>query len=154
MILLDYPFPLMTYCGFYNNVSESGHFLYFTIFGCCCSTTKSCPTLCNPMDCRMPGFPVLHYLPEFAQTHVHWVSDAIQPSHPVLSPSPAPNLSQHQSLFPMSWLFASGAQNTGTSASVLPINIQGWFPLGLTGLISLQSKGVSRVFSSTTVYFF
>ena len=57
-------------------------------------------TLCNPMDCIKPGFPVLHYLPEFAQTHVHWVSEAIQPSHPLLPPSPPPlNLSQHQGLF-------------------------------------------------------
>ena len=55
---------------------------------CCCSVTKSCLTLCNPMDCSMPGFPVLHYLPELAQTHIHWVGDAIQPSHPLLSLSP------------------------------------------------------------------
>ena len=53
----------------------------------CLSVTKLCPTLCNPMDCSMPGFPVLHYLPKFAQTHVHWLSDVIQPSHPLLSPS-------------------------------------------------------------------
>ena len=59
--------------------------------------------LCDPMDCSTPGFPVLHYLLEFAQTHVHWVSDAIQPSHPLLSPSsPAFNLSQHQGLFQFS----------------------------------------------------
>ena len=67
----------------------------------CCSITK-CPTLCDPMDRSMPGFPVLHHLPEFAQTHVHWVSDTIQPSvfcRPLLSPSPAFNLSQHQALF-------------------------------------------------------
>ena len=57
------------------------------------------PTLCNPMNCSTPGLPVHHQLPEFTQTHVHWVSDAIQPSHPLLSPSPAPNPSQHQSLF-------------------------------------------------------
>ena len=56
--------------------------------------------LCDPMDCSTPGFPVLHYLPEFAQTHVHWVTDAIQPSHPLLLPSPpALNLSQHQGIF-------------------------------------------------------
>ena len=66
--------------------------------------------LCDPMDCNTPGFPVLHYLPEFAQTHVHQVSDAIQPSHPLSSPSPpALNLTQHQS-FPMSQLFTSGGQ--------------------------------------------
>ena len=73
---------------------------------CCCSVAKSCPTLCEPMDCSMPGFPVLHQLPELAQTHVHWVSDAIQLSHPLSSPSPpALNLSQHQSLF--QWVSSS-----------------------------------------------
>ena len=60
--------------------------------------TQLCQTLCNPMNCSMPGFPVLHYLLEFAQTPVHWVGDAIQPSHPLLLPSPAFNLSQHQGL--------------------------------------------------------
>ena len=92
-------------------------------------------------------------LPELTQTHVHWVGDAIQPSHPLLFPSPpAFNLSQHQS-FLKSRLFASGGPSIGASASplVLPMNIQGWFPLELTGLISLQSKGLSRVFFSTTV---
>ena len=64
------------------------------------SVTQSCPTLCDPMNCSTPGLPVHHQLPEFTQTHVHQVSDAIQPSHPLSSPSPpAPNLSQHQSLF-------------------------------------------------------
>ena len=66
----------------------------------CCSVTQSCPTLYDPMDCSTPGLPVLHHLPELAQTHVHWVSDAIQPSHPLSSSSlPAFNLSQHQGLF-------------------------------------------------------
>ena len=66
----------------------------------CCSVSKSCPTLCNPMDCSMPGFPVFHCLPEFAQTHVHWVDDTMEPSHPLLPPSPpALSLSQHQGLF-------------------------------------------------------
>ena len=66
----------------------------------CHSVVQSYPTLCNSMDCSTPGFPVLHHLPEFAQTYVHWVSDAIQPSHPLSSPSPpAFNLSQHQGLF-------------------------------------------------------
>ena len=66
----------------------------------CCSVVQSRLTLCNPMNWSMPGFPVLHYLSEFARTHVHWVDDAIQPSHP-LSPasSPALNLSQHKGLF-------------------------------------------------------
>ena len=66
----------------------------------CSSVAQLCPTLCNPMNCSMPGLPVHHQLPESTQTHVHWVSDAIQPSHPLLSPSPpAPNLSQHEGLF-------------------------------------------------------
>ena len=64
------------------------------------SVTQSCPTLCDPLNCSMPGLPVHHQLPEFTQTHVHRVCDAIQPSHPLSSPfPPAPNPSQHQSLF-------------------------------------------------------
>ena len=67
---------------------------------CCCSVAQLCLTLCDPMDCITPGFPALHHLLELAQTHVHWVDDAIQPSHPLSSPSPpAFNLSQHQGLF-------------------------------------------------------
>ena len=95
----------------------------------------------QPMDWNMPGFPVLHYLLEFAQTHVHWFDDTIDPSHSLSSPSPVLNLSQPQS-FPVSHLFESGRQSTGASASasVLPMNIQDWFPLGLTGLISLQDQ--------------
>ena len=94
--------------------------------------------------------------PEFTQTHVHWVSDGFQSSHPLSSPSPpALNLSQHQGLFhfPVSQLFASGGQNIGISGStsVLPMNTQDWFPLGWISWISLQSKGLSRVFSNTTV---
>ena len=63
------------------------------------SVSQSCPTPCDPMKCSTPGLPIHHQLPEFTQTHVHQVSDAIQPSHPLSSPSPAPNPSQHQSLF-------------------------------------------------------
>ena len=113
---------------------------------CCCSVARSCPTLCDPMDCSTPGFPVLHHLLEFAQTHDYWVGDAIQPSHPLSSPSPpAFSLSQHQSL-PVSQLFASGGQSIGASALalVLPMDIQIWFPLGLTRLISLQPKGTLK----------
>ena len=70
------------------------------------SVAQSCPTLCDPMNRSMPGLPVHHQLPQFIQTHVHWVSDAIQPSHPLLSPSPpAFNLSQHQGLF--KWVSSS-----------------------------------------------
>ena len=103
---------------------------------CCCSVCKLCLTLCNPMNCTTPGFPVLHCLLELAQTHVHWIGDAIQPSHPLsLSSPPALNLSQHRS-FPMSWLFTAGGQSIGASASVLPMNSQNCFLLGMTGLIS------------------
>ena len=104
------------------------------------------------MDCSTPGIPVHHQLPELAQTHVHWVGDAIQPSHPLSSPSPpAFNLSQHPG-FPVSQLFASGGQIVGasTSAPVFPMNVQDWFPLGLTGWISWQVKGLSRVFYNTS----
>ena len=89
---------------------------------CCCSVSQSCPTLCNPMDSSMPDFPVLHHLPELAQTHVHWVSDAIQPSHPLSSLySPALILSQSGSSL-MNGLFASGGQSTAASASGCPSN--------------------------------
>ena len=120
----------------------------------CYSVAKLCLCLCSPMDCSMPGFSVLNYLLEFAKTHVHWVDEVIQPSHPLFLPSHLTfNLSQHQGLFLKSQLFTSGGQNIGASASapVLPMNIHDWFPLGLTGLIPLLSKGFSRVFSSPTV---
>ena len=107
-----------------------------------------------PMDCSTPGLPVHHQLPEFIQTHVHWVGDAIQWSHPLsYSSLPAFNLSQHQGLF--KWVSSSHQM-----AKVLEFqlqhqsfqwNIQGWSPLGWTAWISLQSKGLSRVFSNTTV---
>ena len=120
---------------------------------CCCLVTQSCPNLCDPMDCSMPGFPVLHYLWEFPQTHVHWVNDDIQPSHPVLPASTlCPQSCPASGSFPMSQLFTSGGQSIEASASVLPVDIQGWLPLGLTALISLQSKELSKVFSSTTVW--
>ena len=121
---------------------------------CCRSVTTLCPTLCNSMDYSMPGFPVLHYLLEFVQTHVRWVSDAIQPSHLLLSPSPPVlSLFNHQSFpasgsFPVSRLFASRGQNIGASASVLAMSIQDLFPFGLTGLITLLSKGLSKVSSA------
>ena len=90
----------------WNTVHPWMLWLDSTLDCCCCSVAQSCPTLCNPIDWSTPGFPVLHYLPGFAQTHVHRVSDAIQPSHPLLPPSlPALNLSQHQGLFP--WVSSS-----------------------------------------------
>ena len=106
--------------------------------------------LCNSMDCNTPGLPVHHQLPKFTQSHVHWVGDAIQPSHPLLSPSsPAFNLSQHQGLFKwVSCHISDQCIGVSASASVLPVNTQEW-SLGWTGWISLQSKRLSRVFNTT-----
>jgi len=105
---------------------------------CCCSVTQLCPILCEPMDCSTPGPSVPHYLLKFAQVHIHCIGDAIQISHPLMPSFPsALNLSQHQGL--CQWVsFCIRWQNTGvsTSASILPMNIQGWFLLRLTGLSS------------------
>ena len=118
------------------------------------SVTQSWPTLCDTMDCSTPGFPVLHYLLQLTQTHVNGVHDAIQPPHH-LSPPFCFGLQSFPASgsFPMSQLFTLGGQNIGVSASasVLSMNIQGWFPLGLTGWIFSQSKGLSRPISNTTV---
>ena len=120
-----------------------------------CAVQFSCSVLSDslqPHDCSTPGLPVHHQLPEFIHTYVHWVGDTIQPSHSLLSPPlPTFNLSQHQS-FPVSQFFSSGDQSIGvsTSTSVLPVNIQDWFPLWGTGWIFLKSKGLSRVFSNNT----
>ena len=106
------------------------------------------------MDCSILGFPILHYLLEFAQTQVHWVDGVIEPSNPLSVPSPpALNPSQHQGLF--QWVSSShqvAKVGASASASVLPMNIQDWFPLGMTGLISLQFRWLSKAFSSTTVW--
>ena len=120
-----------------------------------CSVTQSCPTLCDPMDYSMPGFCVLHSPSPGACSNLYplrrWC-------HLTILPSAVPISSCLQSFpastsFPTCQFFASGGQSIGASASasVLPMNIQDWFPLGLTGFISLQSKGLSRVFSSATV---
>ena len=111
-------------------------------------------SFCNPMDCCLPGFPVLHCLPEFAQTHVCCSDNVIQPFHFLLSfillASVFPSIrvfSNESALcirWPKYWSFSL--------ASVLPMNSQYWFPLALAGLISLLFKGFSRVFSSTTVW--
>ena len=114
---------------------------------------QSCLNLSNPMDCSIPRFPVFHHCPELAQTHVHQVCDTIQPSHPLSSPSPpALTLSQHQGFFPNKLVLCiKWPEWVSASTSVLPKNIQDWFPLGWTSWISLQSKGLSRVFSNATV---
>ena len=105
----------------------------------------------RPMDCSTPGLPVYHQLPEFIQTHVHWVSDAIQPSSSVVLSSSCLQSFPALGSFQMSQFFSSGGQSIGVSASasVLPVNIQDWFPSGWIGWISLQSKGLSRVLSNT-----
>ena len=117
-----------------------------------CSVAQAFLTLCDPMDCSTPDFLVLQHLLELAQTHAHWVGDAIQQSCPLPASAPALNFSQYH-LFSVSRLLTSGGQSIGASASasIFPINIQDWYPLGLTSLISLQSKGLSRVFSNTIV---
>ena len=117
------------------------------------SVTQLCLTLCNPRNCNILDFPARDQLLELTETHVHLAGDVIQPSHLLRSLSPlAFNISQHQGLY-MSQFFSSGGPSieASASASVLPINIQDWFPLGLTDLISLLSTGLSRVFSNTTV---
>ena len=115
------------------------------------SVAQSCLTHCDPMNRSMPGLPVHHQLPEFTQTHVHWVGDAISSS--VVSFSSCPQSLPASGSFPVSQPFSWGSQNIGVSAlaSVLPMNTQDWSSLGWTGWISLQSKGLSRVFSNTTV---
>ena len=117
------------------------------------SVAQSCPTPCDPMNRSTPGLPVHHQLPEFTHTHIHRVSDAIQPSHPLSSPFPPAQSLPASESFPMSQLFAWGGQSTGVSAlaSFLSKKSQGWSPSEWTGWISLQSKGLSRVFSNTTV---
>ena len=124
----------------------------------CCSVAQSCLTLCDPMDWSVPGFPVLHYLLEFAQIHIHWVDNAIQPSRTLVTLFfSCPQSFPASGSLPMSQVFASHGQSIGTSvlASVLPVSIQDWFSLGYwfsLGLISLQFKGLLRVFSSTTIW--
>ena len=117
------------------------------------SVTQLCLTLGNAMDCSMPGLPVHHQLPELTQPHVHQVGDAVQTFHPVIPFSSCPQSFPTSGSFPMSQYFSSGGQSIGASASasVLPLNIQDRPPLGLTGLIFLQSKGFSKVFSNNTV---
>ena len=114
--------------------------------------TQSCPTLCDPMNCSTPGLPVHHQLPEFTQTYVHRVGEAIQPSHPLSSPSPsAPNPSQHQSLFHgnESTLHMRWPKYWSFSFSIIPTKeIPGLISVRIDWLASLQSKGLSRVFST------
>ena len=121
------------------------------------SVQFSRPVMSNslrPQDCSIPVFPVHHQLPELTQTHILPVGDAIQSSPPLSSPSSSAfNLSQHQGIF--QWVSSSHQVAKGiaasASASVLPMKTQDWFPLGWTAFISLQSRGLSRVFSNITI---
>ena len=150
--------PISQLCIFSGLCKSFANFfggrIYILLAYCCCSAAQSWSTLCDSVVCSMPGLPVLHYFPEFAHScPLSWWC------HLTILASVIPFSFCLESFlawrfFPSSQLFASGGQNIGpsASASVLPVNIQSWFPLGLTGLISLQSKGLSRVFSSITVW--
>ena len=117
------------------------------------SVAQSCPTLCEPMDCSTPALPVHHQLPESTQIHVHWVGDAIQPSYPLSSPSPpALNLSSIRVFsnesalrirWPKCWSFSFNISPSNKHPGLVSFRMDWW--------ISLQSKGLSRVFSNTTV---
>ena len=112
----------------------------------------SCVQLCYRMDCSTPGFPVDHQLPEPTQTHVHRLGDAIQPFHPVFPFSSCLQYFLTSGSFPMSQFFPSGGQIIGASTSAcFSSEYSGLMFLGCTGLIPLQSKGISRVFSNTIV---
>ena len=105
----------------------------YNIYCCCCSVAQSCPTLCDSMDCSMPGLPVPHHLLEFAQVHVHCIGDPIQPSHPLMLPSPsALNLSQHQGLFQWVSRLLRWPKYCSFSFSISPSN-------EYSGLISLET---------------
>ena len=120
---------------------------------CCCLATKLYPTLWDPTDCNMPVFPAFHYLPEFVALVMP--SNPLILCHPLLlQPSVFPSIRVFFFFSPKSQLFSSGGQSirAPVSKSILPMSIQGLFPLRLTGLISLLSKALSRVFSSTTVW--
>ena len=132
------------------STNVEGYYLDHTVLGYIqfSSVAQSCPTLCDPMNCSTPGLPVHHQLPEFTQTHVRRVGDAIQPSHPFsscLQSLPA------SGSFPVSQLFALGGQRTGVSASAsaLPMNTQDWSPLGWTGSGSPCSPRDSQESSPT-----
>ena len=116
------------------------------------SVAQSCLNFCNPIDFSTSCLPIHHQLSEFTQTHVHCVGDVIQPYHLLPSPSPSAFISPSIMVSSKSH-FSSGSQSIQVSASapVLPVNIQDRFPLGWTAWISLQFKGLSRVFFNTTV---
>ena len=117
------------------------------------SSAHSLRLFATPVDCSTPGFPVQHRLPELAQTHIHWAGDAITISSSSIPVSSCLQSFSASGSFSISQFFALGGQSIGVSASasILPMNIQEWFPLRLTGWISLKSKGLSSAFSNITV---
>ena len=121
--------------------------IWSTYWYCFCSFAEF------PLNCNIPGSSVLHYLPKFAQIHVHWVGDVIWPTHPLSSPSPPTFTHTQHQVFPNELALCIGGPSirASTSKSVLPMNIQGWFPLGLSDSICFLSKGLSRVFSITAI---
>ena len=149
--LLDLLFHLLFMIYLEHFCKQFAHNSHFQ-FNQFSSVTQSCPTLYDPMDCSTPGFPVLHHLPEHSQTRVHWVCDAIQPSHPLLSllllsVLPSIRVPSNESAlhirWPKCWSF---------SFSISPSNeYSGLIFFRMDWLISLQFKGLSRVFSNTIV---
>ena len=136
--------------AFLETEHESHTFLKFSSVHLSCSIVSE---FGDPIGCSSQGFPVHHQLPELTQTHVHQVGDAIQLTHPLLHFFYYLQSFPASGSFPMTKFFTPGGQSTGVSASasVLPMNIHDWFLLGLSGWISLLSKGLSRVFSNTRV---
>ena len=150
---MGYSLISLNYLWFPLLVFYSGQCIFHLLGQVWCSVVQLCLTLWDPMGCSTPGLPVHHQLLEFVQVHVHWVSDAIQPSHPVIPFSSCLQSFPESQSFPMSQFFTSGGQSirVSASASVLPMNIQDWFPLGLTGLITLLSRNSQE--SSPTPHF-
>ena len=114
----------IVFCSLWKNTQMWSPWIICCCY-CCCSVTNPCPTLCDSMNCSTPGLPVLYYVPEFV--HVHWVSDAIQPSHPLLPFLLLPSVFPNIMTFSMSWLITLGGASA--SASVFPMNIKGWYPM-------------------------
>ena len=138
---------------YWKEVMKMQSILFIMYLICCCSVAQSCPTPCCPMDCSTPGCCPLLLSPRVCSDSCPlswWYHATISSSVSLFS---CPQSFPASGSFPVSQFLGSGGQSIGVSApaSVLPMNIQGWFPLGLTGLMSLLSKGLSRVFSNTTV---
>ena len=131
--------------------------MFLQVYICCCCSVTKYPTLCDPMDCSMPAFPSLTIswsLPKFMSIELVMPSNHLILCRTLLLPSIFPSIRvfSNELALPILWRASAKSIEASASASVLPTNIQGWFPLGLTVLISLQSKGLSRVFPSTTIW--